>query len=232
MLVYLWSLMGEAMERMSYVLGEPWVFMVLVACMAVLAIVHNAYPNRIPNLIKSTFNERITRQIMREEMVFSHRASWLLLFVSAVVFAVVTSLIMRGAGQNFGFREFSWVLLAVSVWVMTRQVMRMLLSVLSKKDFGFQEFNYVSASIYKLIGLALLPLAFIMAFLPERIGTYGGYVVFTLLVLAAVFRLLRGWRIGRHHNGLSYYLIFYLCALELIPTLVVVRAMISNVEIL
>lgn len=222
--------MEEGINRMPYVLGEPWIFMVLIGCLGVLAVVHNVFPNRIPNLIKSTFNERITRQIMREEMVFSHRGSWLLLLVSAVVFAVMTSLIMRGAGREFGFREFSLVILAVSIWVMTRQVMRTLLSVLTKKDFGFKEFNYVSASIYKLIGLIGLPLAFLMAFLPRSIGAYGGYMVLILLVIAAIYRLLRGWRIGRHYNGLSYYLIFYLCALELIPTLVVIRAMILNIE--
>ncbi len=222
--------MEEAIDRIAYVLGEPWIFMVLTGCLAILAIVNNVYPNRIPNLLKSTFNERITRQIMREEMVFSHRASWLLLIVSAIVFAVVVCLVMRGAGQAFGFKEFSLVLLAVSLWVMVRQVIRMLLSGLTKQDFGFKEFNYVSASIYKLIGLMLLPMAFLIAFLPGSIASYGGYLVGFLLVIAAVFRLMRGFRIGQHYIGLSYYLIFYLCALELIPTLVVFRAMISNLE--
>ena len=224
--------MEGAIQRMSYVLGEPWVFMILIACSAVLAVVHNVYPNRIPNLIKSTFNERITRQIMREEMVFSHRASWLLLIVSGIVFAVVVSLIARSTGRIIGLREFGMVLLAVSAWVILRQAMRMVLSVLAKKDFGFNEFNYVSASIYKLIGLILLPLAFLIAFLPKGIGLYGSYLVGLVLVIAVVFRLLRGWRIGKHYSGLSYYLIFYLCALELVPTLVVIRAMISNIEFL
>lgn len=222
---------GE-IQRMSYVLGEPWVFVLLIACSAVLAMVHNVYPGRIPNLIKSTFNERITRQIMREEMVFSHRASWALLLVSGVVFTVVVSLVARNAEMVFGLSEFGMVLIAVCTWVILRQLMRMLLSVLVKQDFGLNEFNYISASIYKLIGLILLPLAFLIAFLPREIGHYGVYLVGFILVIAVGFRLLRGLRIGRHYSGLSYYLIFYICALELVPTLVLIRAMISNIEIL
>lgn len=223
--------MYEALEKVPYTLGESWVFFLILFCMAVLAYVHHMYPSRFQKLFKATFNERITRQVMREEMVFSHRASWLLLIVAALSFSLILTMCIthldsesRGAVKIFFACFFG-----LSIWVFLRQLFRSVLGFLAEKDLGFREFNFVSGLIYKVLGLILLPLSALMAFSSIHVARYLGYVVILILAAAMIFRLFRGFKIGRYYSGSMYYMITYLCALELMPTLVVMRAILSNV---
>ncbi|NNC83788.1 MAG: DUF4271 domain-containing protein [Flavobacteriales bacterium] len=224
--------MLEALERYPTTLGQPWIFLLLLLCMALLAYVHNMYPARFFKLFKSTFNERMTRQVMREEMVFSHRASLILLLTSALAFAMLIWLI---AGY---FMETSvpdlrlyWILLAgVSAWVIGRQLIRSSLEQLLDQDYGLREFNFVSALIYKAMCFGFVPLAFLLAFLDMDVIPVLLILTGTWLLLGMGFRFYRGWMIGRHYKAPFFYTILYLCALELIPTLVLIRFIQSHVQ--
>lgn len=199
--------------------------------MAILSYVHHMYPSRFQKLFKATFNERITRQVMREEMVFSHRASWLLLIISAIALSLIGSLVINEFSEvtwNSGVAFFT-VFFGLCLWVMFRQITRSVIALLAEKDLGLREFNFVSALIYKVLGLILLPICLVMAFSSAQVGGIMKYLVLTLLLVAMAFRLFRGFKIGRYYTGSMYYMIVYLCALELIPTLIVVRAIVANV---
>lgn len=225
--------MGSAIERTAFVLGEPWIFIAIVICMGLLAYVHNMYPARFDKLFKATFNERMTRQVMREEMVFSHRASWLLLLVSACSFALVTTLFVKWNGHstwNLPTLFFS-ILIALSLWVFVRQGIRTLLSYMVEEESGLIEFNFVSALIYKTLGFILLPVALLLAFVSKTMVLFLFVLLSVVVLFATGFRLYRGWKIGRHYKASEFYMIVYLCALELVPSLVLIRVILSNVQI-
>ncbi|NND94114.1 MAG: DUF4271 domain-containing protein [Flavobacteriales bacterium] len=225
--------MGNLIERSSNVLGEPWIFAAIILCMGLMAYVHNMYPARFDKLFKATFNERMTRQVMREEMVFSHRASLILLLVSASSFSLVCTLFFKWQDDLEWSLTllFTITFLAVCLWVLLRQGLRTLLSYLVDSESGLVEFNFVSALIYKALGFILLPVVMIIAFFDQSFATYAFIFLLGVLLLATLFRFYRGLMIGRHYKASKFYMIVYLCALELIPTLVLFRVILSNVEI-
>ena len=223
----------KGLDRSEFVLGEAWIFIVLLLCMALLAYVHNMYPARFTKLFKSTFNERMTRQVMREEMVFSHRASWFLLTVSAISLSVILWALVKYFNEGLGAQGwvFPVILLGLAIWVFFRQAIRTLLSFLLDREYGLREFNFVSALIYKAMGFVFLPMAVMVTFFDSTIVSSAAVLLALLLVLGALFRMYRGWKIGRHHQASYFYMIMYLCALELIPTLVLIRFIQSHVQI-
>jgi hypothetical protein len=220
--------MGNQPNRIAYVFAEPWIFVLVVVCMAILAVVQRVYPNRLRNLFRTVFNQRITQQIMREEAVFSHRASWLLLLVSALSLSAITYLAGRYLGYAMIPKYYGYLLGLLVLFFVFRQIMRALFGLISGNDAGFTEFNFVSAAIYKALGLLLLPLLVLIGYLPRELAIAGFYLGIGVLLLAMLYRLIRGWRVGRTHRHRSFYMIFYLCALELMPSLLVLKLLISN----
>lgn len=205
-------------------------FITLLVCVALLAVIRNVYPGRVRDLIRVTFNERLTQQVMREEMVFSHRASWILLGISGLSLALLAVLSARVFGMDYGIQEFWWISALLAIGFLCRQFLRIIVQALSGRDIGLLEFNFVSAAIYKVLGLIMLPMGLLMAFLPISVAKSGAIVLALILLIAALYRSLRAWWIGRSRKQAFIYLIFYLCAFEWIPTLVVAKALVSNIQ--
>jgi len=222
----------EIIERDNYMMGNSWIMLIILCSMALLAYVHQAYPARFGKLFRATFNERITRQVMREERVFSHRASLILIFVAGIVTSLNLALFWSySTGESPEMSFFLLVLLAVSVGYIVRQGLRALLHLLLGTDSGLKEFNFVSSLIYKVLGLIMLPISICASFIQIRFAVWFLATSILTFILAALFRWYRGWRIGRSSGGAPYHLMIYLCTLEILPILVVVKGVIQGSSI-
>jgi hypothetical protein len=214
----------EGIERASYILGTSWMFIILLVCLAILAYVQQAYPARFLRLFRATFNERMTRQVMREEMVFSHRASLLLLLTSGIVTSVVIVILWSYfKKEDPGFLQFLMVFSMLTAAFLFRQGIRMVLNYIIGKDSGLREFNFVSSLVYKVLGMSFIPISLCAALTRPGIAFYFLALAGLLFVLFAIYRWYRGWRIGRDAGSGVYHLMIYLCTLEILPVIVLIK---------
>ncbi|MDA0972135.1 MAG: DUF4271 domain-containing protein [Bacteroidetes bacterium] len=214
----------EGIERASYILGSSWMFIILLVCLAILAYVQQSYPARFNRLFRATFNERMTRQVMREEMVFSHRASLLLLLTSGIVTSVLIVVLWNYISQTeHGFSHFALVLAILITTFLLRQGIRMVLDFIIGRESGLREFNFVSSLVYKVLGMSLIPVVLCATLTRPDIALYFLGLAGLLITAFAIYRWYRGWKIGRYAGSGVYHLMIYLCTLEILPIFVLIK---------
>lgn len=213
----------EVLSRQMPVLAEDWMILVILLILSMLAYVNVVYPSRFNKLLRATFNERLTRQVMREEMVFSHRASVILLLICCGIFSLFLSVIGESMIGRPPQETFIPIILFLGVGFLARQGLRSLFSKLFVTESGLREFSFVSALVYKVAGLFAIPLVIAMVLTQQKVALIISATLVILLVLAMGYRLFRGVRIGMQNHRAVFSTILYLCTLEILPTLVILR---------
>jgi len=199
--------------------SSPWLVTFLLA-FGLLAWIRYNYPGRWNKTIQSTFNVRMTKQFMREESLFSHKSSAVFLFlfcvaVGLVLYLLVYNFIPNALGTISPFYLIGGILLlSVAHWGL-----HVLAALLMKEKEVINEYLFTISLIHRTAVLVLLPLAFIVAYTGEK--TRKIFLFLSLIALAAiiVYRIIRGLRAVLEVKTSGFYFILYLCALEILPLL-------------
>ena len=87
----------------------------------------------------------------------------------------------------------------------------------------FREYLYTGYSYNKLMGIIFLPLNFILVF---SYGILKEFILFTSLsamIILFIIKIFRGVVFSREKGVFSFYLFLYLCALEIVPILLLYK---------
>jgi hypothetical protein len=209
-------------------MGRPWIVITLFVCFALLAWVRYVYPSRLLKLIEATFNERMTKQMMREEHVFSNRASVLLLFLFSVSVSFHFYFIgayFLGFWSTTDFAPFILILAGVVLFSLMHWAVHMASRFLLWNGYGIREYTYTIALINKSSVVLLLPLALILGFVSKTLFVPFVWLMLLVVLGLVLYRLYRGVRIALEHQVNWFYFICYLCALEILPILLMVKAL-------
>ncbi|MFW5762496.1 MAG: DUF4271 domain-containing protein, partial [Cyclobacteriaceae bacterium] len=192
-----------------------------------VALARYFFPVRFKETIGAAWEQRYFNYLERETGVFNHWVPFLL-FLN---FLFTLSLLLY---QSFG-DSFKTLLNTGSSPVLLLLYGFMAGALFFGLKFGFIYFtswifrtdvatdNYLRHTliIYNIIGIILLPLLIVNFFNTATWLTYGAWAFFALL---EAWRLLRIIPIGLQIRGFStYHLILYLCAVEIIPVLLIVK---------
>ncbi|MBL0330997.1 MAG: DUF4271 domain-containing protein [Bacteroidetes bacterium] len=189
---------------------------------------------RLNQIVKSFYVSRFSNQLGRDELSLGNRVS---VFLS-VLFVLTFSLFIYQVGRFYGYiDEPSNVLFFLKLAFIICLVYGV--KMLMVRFFGFLFQNQKEAADYSMmiflfcniLGLFLLPIVICMAFVKDvspLIFIYSGVSVFALLLL---IRVLRGVIIGINSIRVSkFYLFLYLCTLEILPLVIMVKLFIQNVK--
>ena len=215
--------------RPSPNLFEDWMLAVFFTTLLSIAYVRIVYQRRLQRLFSSLLRIQILRQVMREELVFSHRASVLLFFNFVLLSALVIYLALKCYGgylpsgeglQSYGVLAGAVAAIYFGKLLLNRFIRRILADGGLIREYLFEVFL-----VNKVAGLFALPLALGMAFL--NIGNvaplFVAALVFGLVMLA--YRLFQGLLMSSSCPVSRVYIILYLCTLELLPFFVLVKAL-------
>jgi len=201
---------------------------VLILILAIVAYVRGAYGRRLSRLFNSLWRIQILRQVMREELVFSHRASILLHFNFVLVASLTIYSWMKLSGKSiFQLEGFSlYISLAgiiASVYIVKLLVTLVLRTVF--KDPGLiREYLFEVFLINKAAGILLLPLALGLIILNISNSSELILIIAISACFFVVFRFVQGLRLSLDYKVSGVYIILYLCTLEILPLLVLARA--------
>lgn len=210
-----------------------WQMVVLLFILILFAIVNVFYKKKFKQLISAFFVNRHASQAAREENIFLQRLN-IILFIN-FIFIITLFLYQVSEFYNFKLKYYEGTL--YFFWLLTIIVALYLLKMLIVKALGFifkteketSEYIFNTLLFNNILGLVLLPLVFCLVFLPEinpRIFIYTGAV---FSVLALIYRALRGYIIGASHSGISrLYLFLYLCTLEFLPLIVIIKVLMNR----
>ena len=206
-------------------LYEYWMLAAFLVILIILAYVRVAYTRRLYRLFSSLVRIQILRQVMREELVFSHRVS-VFLFIN---FALVMGLILFGADKfyEWNFTEAEgWELYLIFVALVAGgYLLKLIFNFILRKilhDKGLvKEYLFEVFLVNKALGVIFLPFAIAICFI--NIGSLNilFIIIGILFLLFILFRLYQGLVMSLSYSVSRVYIILYLCTLEILPFLVI-----------
>ena len=206
-------------------LYEYWMLIAFFAMLTIIAYARVAYTRRLFRLFSSLIRIQILRQVMREELVFSHRVS-VLLFVN---FTLVIGMILFAAAKFYGWAVWGlegWELYIVMVVLVAgAYLLKLIFGSLLRKilhDPGLiKEYLFEVFLVNKAIGVVFLPFAIAISFINVGSLNLLFVIVGILFVLFILFRIFQGLAMSLSYPVSRVYIILYLCTLEILPFMVV-----------
>jgi len=123
--------------------------------------------------------------------------------------------------KPFGLWLFN--LLLVSIIVFFRYMVILILGAITRTREAFREYLFSVSRNFKLIGVLLMFLNLFIAYLAGLPDKYLIYASFLMIGIILFFRLIRLVNIFLSRRFSLFYLILYLCTLEFLPALILVR---------
>lgn len=217
----------EPVKRISPYLQEDWIFAVLIGILIALAVVKYTYPRRMLRLGQALVRVRILLQLMREEMVMSHRSAVTLFLTFAISSGLLVYLTAKvyewPIVQFLGAWLFPLLVVLIALVYLWKIITVRLVQLLFAANGGLSEYLNYSFVMNALLGILWLPvILFVTVSLHE---TARGAVLFAagIFALAWVIRMIQGVQFALKYRVFPVYIILYLCALEILPLAVIAK---------
>lgn len=209
--------------------GEMWIMVFVVVLLLSFALLKNAFSKEMSAIIQAFYSDRALAQIIKEEKFFN---SWPFIFLY-LLFGFTIGMFLFQCGKYFqisygysGFSLFIYLSVIVLILYTAKVILVRVLGFLF--DVIKISREYVSILILSYFNAALLFIPIVIAFCltPARYAPI--YIYLSLILVAGIFifqflrsvtNILSGYRFRK------IYLIFYLCALEICPLLILIKAL-------
>ncbi len=199
----------QLIERES--MFPTWVLYALLVAVGILALVKLWRPVIFQYITASFVKPPSTIPYSRENLSFFGRASWMLLLNYFVVAGISISMV----STYYDFEQ-DLLIFAPTFYFLFQAISLFMAGGVSGELKKLNEHFLLLNFTYHTMGLLLIPLLLIWLLNVN----YSIYFIYTLAILFSVFWLLRVFRgifFALRNNILWYYIILYLCTLEIWP---------------
>ena len=206
--------------------SPDWAIAIFIVGFALFATVRLLFEKYLSQLLLSSINYAASLRMFRERSVSLTHASTLLDAIFYLVFSLLSFQILEMANIHWfvsGFYMYLLILLGVVAFFNLKKVSYFLQGSISENLLESQEFIFNMNLYNRISGLFLLPICLVIAFTPLE-SPYVVAVVGIVAVLASyVLLILRGIKILLRKHFSIFYLILYLCTLEILPLLFIYK---------
>lgn len=215
-------------EALAYdVLRSEWIFTLLIIPVLLYLFVSMYEKYSLIRIIKIVFSNKFAHTSFRNVnpgvQIFQMLLG-LLSFISISTFLLLTELHF-----NIIFFDlepvFLWIfnLALISLVVTLRFIIINIIGFISNTKETFKEYFFNISRSYKLIGILMMIMNFFIVYLVIVPDIWFIYLSFLLITIIMIFRVIRLIYIFLLNRLSLYYMILYLCALEIFPVLIIIR---------
>jgi hypothetical protein len=201
-----------------------WLTGILILSFIIYTITQFLYPKRLKQIFNASFGRRYINQLIRDGGLFEERITIGLLFIfftttSTFIFQAIRFIL--NIELPYPVLTFFGIFVGLFLfWLLKVSLIKFLGFVFMNQSAAF-EYNLTSLVYLQVIGLLLLPLSLPAIFQNPYLFTKIG-LAFVLVGL--LINLLRGFLVGLYNTKFSlFYLILYLCTLEILPLVIVIK---------
>ncbi|MEO5641960.1 MAG: DUF4271 domain-containing protein [Bacteroidia bacterium] len=212
--------------------GNWWGAAILFFSFTLIVILRVFDYRKLALLFNGFFRASSVSVMYREEYSITSRISVLLLVNYLLVFPLFIWQVMGyfGAARE-GLNGFGMIsVIILCVYLVKIIATRMLGNIFEVKEAS-SEYVYNILLFNKIIGLVLFPICLLLAYarqIPAEILIWSGIVSWCFIL---IYRLLRIILIGISNSSVSFfYIILYLCTLEIIPFVVILKVFVGTFE--
>lgn len=204
-----------------------WVVFWLTNSILFVGIARFVFPVRFNETIQSSVNSRFFSLLEKESGIIGTTVNYLLYLNYLFVFTVVVYLSFKYFGIQVPLKNIHPILPFITFLSMGIVFSLLKLWMLNFTAWLFNTSRETITYIRNIIvvneftGVILLPLVFFHLINPFNPVLYAIWALFLLLL---IYKVLRGAVLGFNHSRFSlYYLILYLCAVEIMPLLLLIK---------
>lgn len=213
----------------KYHYQPSWVMIIIVLSLMVLGYLYSAFNSRFITFLRAVFVSRYLVQASREERSLSHPVSLLLSFnfmliVPLFILQLFSSGTFFRVATEFSLLSFFIIVAVILCIYLVKILFLKILSYVLDKQELVGEYNFILFLTNQFLGILLLPVVIFIAYgtdLSSHVFVWIGTICF-----AAGFILRVGKGLGavlERREATLFYLILYLCTLEILPLLIGVK---------
>jgi hypothetical protein len=206
--------------------GQDWSFFLILIGWTVFASLQFGFAKYIVQVFQSIFNFSIAARLFRERGYNNNFGIFRLNIIFFLFLPFPIFLIARDNGMSMmgssGIEFYLIVFVVVNAYFMLKILLYKILGSIFSKRETTGELIFNMMLYHNVLGLLLLPVATLHAWVPG----FAPFSLFIVPALIAIFYLLSIVRsiYFAFREGISiFYLILYLCTLEILPILLVVK---------
>lgn len=205
-----------------------WILVIIILSIITIGYLYSGFNTQLKSVISSFFSFRISIQSSREEQSLFHPAS---IFLSLNFLLTASLFILQVAVTNKKLSlsiDFSFLSFLIIIGIIFSTY---LIKIASHKLIGFifglqqqiNEYVYTILLSKQIIGICFLPIIIFISYGEKSFLNEIIYTGFVLLILAYIFRVGKGAFSLLRRRITPFYLILYLCTLEVLPLLLVIK---------
>ena len=206
-----------------------WVLIILLLGIVFLGYINSAYKNRFDSFLKAVFITRYSHQLSREEQTLSHPVSIFLsvnfiLITALFILQLITSTTFSSNVVQFSFLSFLFIAGIILLIYLIKTIFLIFLAFIIDKKGIIGEYIFTTFLINQMLGIFLIPVVIFIAYSNQLLLNSFIYFGIILLILSFFIRIWKGvLAVFQGSDTTLFYIILYLCTLEIMPVLICVR---------
>lgn len=218
-------------ENLNLEMNPDWLFYFSIGMIVVLAYIKLIYAKFMISIFSASVNYQVSLRLFKDANSVQKRISlvfFLFYFLNLSVYLfLIFDYFDYSPADLQDFRLISGIfgfLVALVIW---RYMISHLVAIVFNRKKLFAEALFQNFLFNRLSGLIVLPFILIISYTKGIYADISIYLSLGILGLVNILRLVRGVKFI-FKNLISYfYLILYLCSLEILPFLVVIKIIVS-----
>ncbi len=211
--------------------NPDWLVGVMLAAFLLFATVRLIFNKYLAQLLHSSVNFSTFTRLFRERYFNLLHASFRLDVVFNLEFTLLMYQFLSIHKINLGFsKTYSLYIFCfglVVAYFLGKRIIYYLLGILTETKPEVLEYLFCITVYNRVLGVFLLPLTAIIAFVPLTIAESLLYLGLLIVIVFYLMALARGMKIFLKKQFSISYLILYLCTLEILPLLLIYSILLS-----
>jgi hypothetical protein len=205
---------------------SDWILVVLLLCLVIITWIRFSYKKRLGLILQSSFSKQNLTLLIREggfgyDMINLSLGFVFIITLALLLYLASTGITGNSSGGEGSLMIFLALVAGIIVWLIFRLVLIRLLRWTFKTNETTTFYLMNTMTFQIIIGIFLLPL------LVMNVYAHTPFLLFISLGVGSILfilKLFRGLIIGLSDTNFSiFYLFFYLCTVEILPILVIVK---------
>ena len=201
---------------------QNWMTGIFVIVFILFAIVRVFYRNYWGQLLRSAFNNSESKRMFHEKsMIFTHAA-----FRLDINFYLVTGIFLYQIAEFFSIRfysgefmNYSFITGGLILFIIVKKILYFFMGYITRSSFETSEYVFNMNNYNRVFGLFLFPICLSIIFIPRLQKEYLFIIGISIFLFLYFLLLFRGIKIILRKQFSIFYLILYLCSLEILPIL-------------
>lgn len=209
-----------------------WPGIVLFFIFSIFVLIRISEPKKIIKVFTSVFSLQEAKQLFREEFKLTKRVSILL----GLSFILVMAFLVQFINEYFGLilneyselKQFLFFIAVISLMYLIKFIVNYTLAFITSNEELGKEYLFNVYVFSQTIGIILFPMVICLQFTKYPVEWF----LYPALIICGGFyalRMFRGFVLSSSEQNIGIlYIFLYLCALEILPLLVLIKFLLVN----